>query len=93
MHPATHQQAHSASWVTFTYASFAASLGMVALGILFLPVDLATRGYMAIGMLMLVQSSITVTKTMRDRHEGTRLHKRIEEARVEELLAKAERTA
>ena len=64
MHPATHQQAHSASWVTFTYASFAASLGMVALGILFLPVDLATRGYMAIGMLMLVQSSITVTKTM-----------------------------
>ena len=92
MNPAT-PQAHSASWVTFTYASFAASLGMVALGILFLPVDLATRGYMAIGMLMLVQSSITVTKTMRDRHEGTRLHKRIEEARVEELLAKAERNA
>jgi hypothetical protein len=92
MNPATHQ-AHSASWVTFTYASFAASLGMVALGILFLPVDLATRGYMAIGMLMLVQSSITVTKTMRDQHEGTRLHKRIEEARVEELLAKAERSA
>ena len=92
MNPAA-RQAHSASWVTFTYASFAASLGMVALGILFLPVDLATRGYMAIGMLMLVQSSITVTKTMRDQHEGTRLHKRIEEARVEELLAKAERGA
>ena len=92
MNPATHQ-AHSASWVTFTYASFAASLGMVALGILLLPVDLATRGYMAIGMLLLVQSSIVVTKTMRDQHEGARLHKRIEEARVEELLAKTERGA
>ncbi|MBD0270886.1 MAG: hypothetical protein ICV73_03055 [Acetobacteraceae bacterium] len=92
MDPVTHQT-HSGAWAAFTFASFAASLGMVALGILFLPVDLATRGYMAIGMLMLVQSSITVTKTMRDRHEGTRLHKRIEEARVEELLAKAERSA
>ena len=89
----TPRQPHSSAWVSFTYISFTASLAMVALGILFLPVDLATRGYMAIGMLMLVQSSITVTKTMRDRHEGTRLHNRIEDARVEELLAKAERSA
>jgi hypothetical protein len=48
---------------------------------------------MAIGMLLLVQSSIVVTKTLRDQHEGARLHKRIEEARVEELLAKADRAA
>ncbi len=90
------QQPHqpdSGAWAAFTMASFAASVAMVALGILFLPVDLATRGYMAIGMLMLVQSSITATKTVRDRHEGTRLHKRLEEARVEELLAKTERSA
>ena len=87
------QQPHSGAWVSFTYASFAASVGMVALGIAFLPVDLAVRGYMAIGMLLLVQSSIVVTKTMRDQHEGARLHKRIEEARVEELLAKADRAA
>jgi hypothetical protein len=90
------QQPHqpdSGAWAAFTFVSFAASVLMVALGILFLPVDLATRGYMAIGMLMLVQSSITATKTVRDRHEGTRLHKRLEEARVEELLAKTERSA
>ena len=92
MNPAP-QQSHSSAWATFTNVSFAASLAMVALGILFLPVDLATRGYMAIGMLMLVQSSIIVTKTMRDQHEGARLHNRIEEARVEELHAKAERGA
>lgn len=87
-----HQQ-NSGAWATFTYVSFAASVAMVALGILFLPVDLATRGYMAIGMMMLVQSSITATKTARDRHEAARLHKRIEEAKVEEFLAKAERPA
>ena len=86
-------QPDSGAWAAFTFVSFAASLAMVALGILFLPVDLATRGYMAIGMMMLVQSSITVTKTARDRHESARLHKRVEEARVEELLAKTERRA
>ena len=84
-------QTDSGAWVAFTYVSFAASVAMVALGVLFLPVDLAIRGYMAIGMMMLVQSSFTVAKTARDRHEGSRLHKRLEEARVEELLAKAER--
>ncbi len=84
-------QPDSGAWAAFTYLSFAASVAMVALGVLFLPVDLATRGYMAIGMMMLVQSSFTVAKTARDRHEGTRLHKRLEEARVEELLAKTER--
>ena len=87
-----HQQ-HSGAWATFTYVSLAASVAMVALDILFLPVELASRAYMAIGMLMLVQSSITATKTVRDQHEGARLHKRIEEARVEELLAKTERGA
>jgi hypothetical protein len=84
-------QPDSGAWAAFTYLSFAASVAMVALGVLFLPVDLATRCYMAIGMMMLVQSSFTVAKTARDRHEGTRLHKRLEEARVEELLAKTER--
>ena len=86
-------QPDSGAWAAFTFLSFAVSLAMVSLGILFLPVDLATRGYMAIGMLLLVQSSIVVTKTMRDQHEGGRLHKRLEEARVEELLAKTERPA
>jgi len=60
-------------------------------GILLLPVDFATRGYLAMGVAMLVQSSIVLTKTLRDEHEGTLLHKRIEDARVEELLARTER--
>lgn len=93
MNPATPNQPDSGAWVAFTHVSFAASVAMVALGVLFLPVGLATRGYMAMGVMMLVRSSITVAKTARDRHEGTRLHKRIEEARVEEPLAKAERSA
>ena len=31
---------HSAAWITFTYASFFASVGMVGMGVLFAPVDI-----------------------------------------------------
>lgn len=82
---------HSRSWVGFCYLSFLASLGMMALGIAWLPVDLAIRGYLAMGVAMLVQSTIILTKTIRDEHEGSLLHKRIEDARVDELLARADR--
>ena len=63
-------QPHSSSWVTFTYISFLASAGMVAAGILFLPLDLWAKGYLAMGALMLIQSCITLTKTLRDNHEA-----------------------
>ena len=42
-------QPHSSAWVTFTYVSFFASAGMVAAGILFLPLDLWAKGYLGMG--------------------------------------------
>ena len=82
---------HSQAWVTFTYASFLGSIAMVSLGILFLPLELWAKGYLAMGMAMLVQSCITVTKTIRDVHEGRRLVNRIEDAKAERLLMEIER--
>ena len=79
-------QPHSSAWVSFTYASFLASVAMVAIGIFFLPLDWWVKGYIAMGVAMLVQSSITVTKTVRDVHEGVKLVNRIEDAKTERLL-------
>ncbi|MCE4223510.1 hypothetical protein HCU64_07080 [Methylobacterium sp. C25] len=77
---------HSSAWVTFTYGSFIASAAMVAIGILFMPIDFWMKGYFAMGVVMLVQSCVTCTKTMRDVHESKRMHNRIEDARTERLL-------
>lgn len=77
---------HSGAWVSFTYASFIGSAAMVALGILFMPVDIWMKGYFAMGMVMLVQSCITATKTVRDVHEARRMVNRIEDAKTERLL-------
>jgi hypothetical protein len=84
MNPNT--QTHSAAWVTFTYISFAVSLFMVAVGIFFLPLDPWVKGYLAMGVVLLVQSCVTVTKTMRDMHEGDRLVNRLEDAKAERIL-------
>ena len=92
MNPQAVQNAqHSPAWVAFTYASFVASVIMVALAIVFLPLDIWIKGYFAIGTAMLVQSSITVTKTLRDQHENAKLVNRIEDAKTERLLMGIER--
>jgi hypothetical protein len=82
---------HSGAWVTFTYASFIASVGMVAGGILFAPVDIWIKAYFAMAATLLVQSAITVTKTVRDVHEGAKFVNRMEDARAERLLMEIER--
>lgn len=79
-------QTHTSAWVAFTYASFIGSATMVGGGILFLPLDLWIKGYLAMGVTMLVQSCVTLVKTVRDVHEGKRIVNRIEDARAERLL-------
>lgn len=76
----------SPSWILFTKASFAlALLGMVA-GVIMMPVDLWVRGYLVMGSLFLVGSSFTLSKTLRDEFEASKLINRIEEAKAEQLL-------
>lgn len=77
---------HGQSWIVFTYASFAAALGMVLTGIILMPIDLAMKGYLAMGVAMLIQSCITLTKTIRDNDEAGKLVNRIEDAKTERLL-------
>ena len=84
---------HSGAWITFTYVSFAISVGMVGVGILFAPVDMWIKAYFAMGAALLVQSCITMTKTLRDVHESSKLVNRIEDARAERLLMGMERNA
>jgi len=82
---------HSGAWISFTYASFFASVAMVAAGILFAPVEMWIKAYFAMGAALLVQSCITMTKTLRDVHESSKMVNRIEDARAERLLMEIER--
>jgi hypothetical protein len=77
---------HSSTWVTFTYANMVMSLALTLGGIFFLPLDIWIKGYMLMGVTMLVSSSITVTKTVRDVQEASKLVNKIEDAKTEQLL-------
>lgn len=86
-------QPHSNAWVTFSYVSFAASAFMVAVGVYFLPVDLWIKGYLTMGIVTLMQCCVTLTKTLRDMHESSRLVNRIEDAKAERLLMEVSKAA
>ena len=86
-------QPHSNAWVTFTYVSFSASAFMVALGVFYLPIDLWMKGYLTMGIIMMLQSCVTLTKTVRDMHESGKLVNRIEDAKAERLLMEVSKAA
>ena len=79
-------QKHSEAWVNFSYATFLGACALVTGGIFLIPVDWWVRAYLFIGMVMLVQASINVTKTLRDNVEADRLTRRIDDALTEKLL-------
>ena len=93
MTPNTSGQPHTSQWISFSYACFFASLGLTGAGILFLPLDWWTKGYLGMGVAMIVQSCITLSKTIRDNHEAARFVNRLEDARTERLLMEVGKAA
>jgi hypothetical protein len=91
MTPQATHTLHSPAWVSFTYASFVGAVAMVAAGIAFAPMEIWVKAYFAMGAALLIQSCITVTKTLRDVHEGGKLVNRLEDAKAERLLMEIER--
>lgn len=79
-------QRHSEAWVKFSYISFAVSCVMMAGGLILAPIDIAMKGYIAMAAVMVIQTTVNLTKTMRDNHESDRLVNKIEDAKTERLL-------
>lgn len=78
---------HSAAWVFQTKVSFVVSLTGLILGIAYLPVEPWVRAYLALGSLYAITSAISLSKTLRDEHESRRVLSRVDEVRLERLLA------
>jgi hypothetical protein len=79
-------QVHSTGWVAQAWASFILSIVAMSVGILNLPVNNWVKGYMGMGLVFTVGSTVSIAKTTRDMHEAKRITARVDEARVEKLL-------
>lgn len=75
----------------FSYVNFFVAAVMMAGGIYFLEASFAAKGFYAMAALMLVSSTVGITKALRDKEEAERFHNRLEEARTERLLAEVAR--
>ena len=77
---------NSNAWNQFTLLSFGIACTMMAGGIYFLEASFAAKGFYAMAAIMLVHTSITVTKTLRDVEESKRMVNKLEDAKTERLL-------
>ena len=68
-------------------ASFGVSVVSVGVGIVYLPVNVWMRSFLALGLLYVVTSTFTLAKCVRDQQETTAVTSRIDQARMDKLLA------
>ncbi|WP_405133679.1 YiaA/YiaB family inner membrane protein [Nocardia sp. NBC_01388] len=67
--------------------AFGISFSANTIGIVYLPLDIWQRGFLLMTTLFLVSSCFTLAKVVRDQHESSKVHSRIDEARLEKLMA------
>jgi hypothetical protein len=67
--------------------SFAVSAASLAVGIAYLPLGAWPRAFLAIGLLFVVTSAFTLAKCVRDQQEAGEVISRVDQARLEKLLA------
>jgi hypothetical protein len=79
--------AHSPAWVVQSWLSFVVAILAMSLGIYALPDGGWVKGFLSMGLLFTVGSSLSLAKTVRDLHDATRITARIDEARVTKLIA------
>lgn len=83
----TSQSKPSAAFFIQSIISFAISISALIIGLINLDVDVWVRGFLAVGVLYVVTSTFTLAKVVRDQQEATSALGRIDQARVEKMLA------
>jgi hypothetical protein len=81
------KQQSTAAFYGQAVASFAVALAATAIGIFNLQTDAWVRAFLAVAVLYLVTSAFTLAKVVRDRQEAGQIVSRVEQARLEKLLA------
>lgn len=81
------QSKATSAFVAQSAIAFGVSFFGAGVGICYLPLDIWQRAFLGMAVLFLVTSSFTLAKTVRDQHEAASVRGRIDEARMEKLIA------
>ncbi|HUQ10148.1 MAG TPA: YiaA/YiaB family inner membrane protein [Steroidobacteraceae bacterium] len=81
----------SPGWVFFVKVSFGCALAGMVFGVWMMEdVQVWMRGYLVMGTLFLTGSTFTLSKTLRDEFEASKLINKLAQARTEKLLKEYE---
>ena len=78
----------SPAWKMFTFCFVRNVADTHAARHLTIPVEIAYKAYLLMGLFFLTGSTFTLAKTLRDEHEARSLSSKIESARAERLPAR-----
>jgi hypothetical protein len=87
MNPVNGMSKNTAAFFIQSAVAFGVSLVAALGGILYLPLDPWQRLFLGVTVLFLVSSAFTLAKVIRDQQEAATVRVRLDEARVENLLA------
>ncbi|MEU6893753.1 YiaA/YiaB family inner membrane protein [Streptomyces sp. NPDC046557] len=81
------KQQNTGAYYGQAVASFAIALAAVGLGIYNMDADGWVRAFIGIAVLYLTTSAFTLAKVIRDRQEVTQIVSRVDQARMEKIMA------
>ncbi|MFE7093839.1 YiaA/YiaB family inner membrane protein [Streptomyces erythrochromogenes] len=84
------KQQNTGAYYGQAVASFAIALVAVAVGIYRLDADGWVRAFLGIAVLYLTTSAFTLAKVIRDRQEVTQIVSRVDQARMEKIMAECD---
>ncbi|WP_203591136.1 YiaA/YiaB family inner membrane protein [Streptomyces sp. SID13031] len=81
------QPSQTSAFYLQAIASFGISMTAMTIAIVYLPAAGWIRAFLALGLLYLVTSTVTLCKVVRDRQELSVVTNRVDQARLDKLLA------
>lgn len=81
------QPSQTTAFYAQAVVSFSISLGATVIALLYLPAQPWVRAFLALALLYVVTSTVVLCKVVRDRHEVSDVTNRVDQARLDKLLA------
>jgi len=82
-----YENQNSQAFYIMAWVAFCISFSGMLIGILYLDVDLQTKGFFAMTFIFAVSSCFTLAKVTRDKHESNKIINKVELAKTEKFLS------
>ena len=86
-----YENQNSKSFYNMSWIAFAISFVGMAIGIFYIELDIASKGFLAMSYLFSVTSCFTLAKVVRDKHESEKFVNKVENAKTEKFLNESNR--